>query len=219
MRNLIIVGAGDYGRVALRLLNREVTYRVIAFSEEKDFLVRHKVEGLPNIPFEGLEFNAPPEDTSLLIAIGPNRVNSVRRRIYENAKAKGYSFAKYISPDASVWDENAVGENSLVFPRCVVEPFATVGNNCVLWSGALVAHHSSVGDHCFLAPGACVSGRTVIGENCFLGINSTVRDNIKIGCRVIIGGGAVIKKDCEDDGVYSAPGTPLFNKDSFNTNV
>ncbi len=76
-----------------------------------------------------------------------------------------------------------------------------------------------MGDHCFLAPGACISGRTVIGENCFLGINSTVRDNIKIGRRVIIGGGAVIKKDCEDDGVYSAPGTPLFNKDSFNTNV
>ena len=219
MKNLIIVGTGDYALVALYFLKFTGKYNIIAFSEEKSYIRFDIVEGLPNIPYEELEFKAPPDDTVLLIAIGPNKVNSVRERLYLNAKEKGYSFIKYISPQASVWDENAIGEYSFVFPNCVVEPFAKVGNNSVLWSGAVVAHHSEVKDHCFLAPGACVSGRSVIGSNSFIGINATVRDNVIIGEKCIVGGGALIKKNLENGGVYSQQGTAKFNDDSFNTKV
>ncbi|MBL0102484.1 MAG: acetyltransferase [Bacteroidetes bacterium] len=219
MRNLIIVGTGDLAVLTLHFLNKEGRYRVIGFAEERAFLAKRKVENLPNIAFEELEFKAPPEETTLFIAVGPNKSNTVRQRLYETAKAKGYSFATYISPEASVWDVNAVGENTIIFPRVVLEPFAKIGNNCIVWSGALIAHHSEIGDHSFLAPGACISGRTKIGENCFIGLNATVRDYVKVGKRVIVGAGAVIKKDCEEDGVYSAPGTSLLNKDSFNTKL
>jgi sugar O-acyltransferase (sialic acid O-acetyltransferase NeuD family) len=219
MRNLIIVGTGDLAVLALHFLKKEGRYRVIGFAEESAFRARRKVEELPNLAFEELEFKAPPEDTTLLIAIGPNKSNTIRQRLYETAKAKGYSFATYIHPEACVWDVNAIGENSIIFPRVVLEPFATIGNNCIVWSGAIIAHHSVIGDHTFIAPGACMSGRTTIGENCFIGLNATVRDYVKVGKRVIVGAGAVIKKDCEDDGVYSASGTPLYNKDSFNTKL
>ncbi len=219
MKNLIIVGTGDYALVALYFLKLTGKYNIIAFSEEKSYIRFDIVEGLPNIPFEELEFKAPPDDTVLLIAIGPNKVNSVRERLYLSAKEKGYSFIKYISPQASVWDENAIGENSFIFPNCVVEPFAKVGNNSVLWSGTVVAHHSEVKDHCFLAPGSCISGRSVIGSNSFIGINATVRDNVTIGEKCIVGGGALIKKNLENGGVYSQQGTAKFNDDSFNTKV
>lgn len=219
MKNAIIVGTGDYALVAYHLLKKEGKYHVIAFSEERNYIRFHKIEDLPNIPFEDLEEKAPAEDTVLLIAIGPNKVNSVRERLYLIAKEKGYSFITYISPDASVWDENAIGENSFIFPKCVVEPFAKVGNNSVLWSGAILAHHSEVKDHCFLAPGVCISGRSVIGNNTFVGINSTVRDNVIVAEKCIIGGGAIIKKNTEAGSVYSAKGTSIYGTDSFNTKV
>ncbi len=219
MKNLIIVGTGDYALVAFHFLKQTGIYNIISFSEEMNFIRFGVVEGLPNIPFEELEFKAPPDDVMLLIAIGPNKVNSVRERLYLSAKEKGYSFIKYISPQASVWDENAIGENSFIFPNCVVEPFAKVGNNSILWSGAIVAHHSEVKDNCFLAPGACVSGRSVIGSNSFIGINATIRDNIIIGEKCIVGGGALIKKNIADGGVYSQTGTSRYNDDSFNTKV
>ncbi|MFZ7114108.1 MAG: acetyltransferase [Bacteroidota bacterium] len=219
MKNLIIVGTGDYALVAFHFLKQTGVYNIISFSEEMNFIRFGVVEGLPNIPFEELEFKAPPDDVMLLIAIGPNKVNSVRERLYLSAKEKGYSFIKYISPQASVWDENAIGENSFIFPNCVVEPFAKVGNNSILWSGAIVAHHSEVKDNCFLAPGACVSGRSVIGSNSFIGINATIRDNIIIGEKCIVGGGALIKKNIADGGVYSQTGTSRYNDDSFNTKV
>ena len=219
MKNLIIVGTGDYALVAFHFLKQTELYNIIAFSEERDYIRFDVVEELPNVSFEEIEFRAPPEDTLLLIAIGPNRVNSIRERLYLDAKKKGYSFIKYISPQASVWDESAIGENSFIFPNCIIEPFAKVGNNSVLWSGVILAHHSDVKDHCFLAPGACISGRSVIGSNSFIGINATIRDNIIIGEKCIIGGGALIKKNIESGGVYSAPSTNKYNDDSFNTKV
>jgi sugar O-acyltransferase (sialic acid O-acetyltransferase NeuD family) len=219
MKNLIIVGTGDYALVAFHFLKEVKDYRIIAFSEERNYIRFHVIEGLPNIAFEDLEFKAPAEETLLLIAIGPNKVNTVRERLYLDAKAKGYSFIKYISPEASVWDEKAIGENSFIFPKCVVEPFAKVGNNSVLWSGAILAHHSEVKDHCFLAPGVCISGRSVIGSNSFIGINATIRDNVIVGEKCIVGGGALIKKNIESGGVYSASGTSRYKDDSFNTKV
>ena len=219
MKNLVIVGTGDYALVAFHFLRQTGSYNIISFSEEMNYIRFDIVEGLPNIAFEELEFKAPPEDTMLLIAIGPNKVNSVRERLYLSAKEKGYSFIKYISPQATVWDENAIGENSFIFPNCVVEPFAKVGNNSVLWSGAILAHHSEVKDHCFLAPGVCISGRSVIGSNSFIGINATIRDNVTVGERCIVGGGALIKKNIENGGVYSQSGTAKYDGESFNTKV
>jgi sugar O-acyltransferase (sialic acid O-acetyltransferase NeuD family) len=219
IKDLIIVGTGDYALVAYKLLKRSGEYNIIAFSEERNFIRFHKIEDLPNIPFEELEHKASPDDVHLLIAVGPNKVNTVRERLFNVSKQKGYSLIKYISPEASVYDVDAIGENTFIFPQCVVEPYAKVGSNCVLWSGAIVAHHAEIMDHCFLAPGVCISGRTVIGQNTFLGINSTVRDNITIGEKCIIGAGAVIKKRIPPGGVYSASGTYRYSDDSFNTKV
>ena len=82
MKNLVIVGTGDYALVAFHFLKQTGSYNIISFSEEMNYIRFDIVEGLPNISFEELEFKAPPEDTMLLIAIGPNKVNSVRERLY-----------------------------------------------------------------------------------------------------------------------------------------
>jgi sugar O-acyltransferase (sialic acid O-acetyltransferase NeuD family) len=219
MKNVVIVGTGDFALVALQMLLRESAYKVIAFSEEKKFIRSATVEGLPNIPFEEIETNHAPGTALLLIAIGPNKINTVRERIYLEAKRKGYSFVTYISPQALVWSPEQLGENTFIFPGSIIEPFAKIGNNCVLWSGSIVAHHSEVKDHCFLAPGASVSGRSVIGANSFIGINSTIRDNIVIGEKCIIGAGALVKKNIESGGVYSEAATTRYNDDSMNTKV
>jgi sugar O-acyltransferase (sialic acid O-acetyltransferase NeuD family) len=216
---LIIVGTGDYAEVAHFLLLHEGRYDLLAFSEERAFMKANDFKGMPIFAFEDLPSLFGIDDVHLLVAIGPNRVNTVRERLYCEAKAKGFNFIRYVSPQALVWDENAIGENSFIFPQCVIEPFATVGVNSVLWSGCLLSHHALVADHCFLAPGVCVSGRTVIRNNCFIGINATIRDNIVVEERCIVGGGAVIKRNTEPDGVYSATGTPLYNYHSLQTRV
>lgn len=217
MKKLLIIGTGDYALVAHHYITTEKLYDVIGFSEERAYIRQEEILGLKNIPFE--EIDSFEKSTMILVAIGPNKVNTVRERIYNEVKKKGFNCITYVSPQAIVGDVASIGENSFIFPKCVVEPFAKVGNNTVLWSGATLAHHSEIKDHCFIAPGACISGRTVIKNNCFIGINATVRDNIVVEEKCIIGGGAVIKKNTVAGGVYSAPPTGLYNTDSFDTRV
>jgi sugar O-acyltransferase (sialic acid O-acetyltransferase NeuD family) len=214
---LLIVGTGDYAQMAYFYLSD--TYEIIGFSEESAFRKKDTFESLPIYNFEEINdfFNS--EEVKVFVAVGPNKVNTVRERLYKEVTKKNFKCINYIHPKAYVWDHKAIGENSFIFPNCVVEPYASVGNNCVMWSGAMLAHHSILEDNNFMAPGASVSGRTMIKKNCFLGINSTVRDNVIVAENTIIGAGAVIKKNTEKDGVYSVKRTDLYNQNSANTKV
>ncbi len=216
---LLIVGTGDYAEVAFFFLEKTGMYEIVGFSEERAY---RKLPDLCNLPIYDLEdigTKFPKEVCKILVAIGPNRVNTVRERIFNELRALGYSFITYVHESAFVWDVSALGVNTFIFPHVIVEPFATVGNNCVMWSGSVLAHHATLEDHCFLAPGVNISGRTRVKNNCFLGINSTVRDNIVIGEKCIIGAGSVIKKSTQPFGVYSSTGTPKYNDKSLDTKV
>ncbi|WP_109851722.1 acetyltransferase [Aquimarina sp. AU58] len=219
MKSIVIVGTGDYAEMAYQYLKRDNYNKVIAFSVEKKFKTVNKFCDLPVVDFEEITNFFPAQTHELLIAIGPNKVNTVRERLYLEAKDLGYDFVTYISPRANIWDLRMVGENSFIFDGCVIEPGAKIGVNTVLWSGTVVAHHSTIGDHCFLAPSVAVSGKITIKNNCFIGINATIRDHVTIEEHCIIGCGAVIKKNTIKNGVYSTKGTDLLRVDSIETQI
>ncbi len=219
MKCIVIVGTGNLAEIAIQYLKRDLDNQIVAFSVEKEYKKTSNFCGLPVIDFEELSKLFPPETTDLLIAIGPNRVNMVRQRLYQEAKNMGYSFITYISPRANVWNPDKIGENSFIFDGCIVEPEAEIGVNTIMWSGSLVAHHSIVGDHCFLAPSSVISGKTIVKNNCFIGINATIRDHIVIEENCIIGCGAVIKKNTKKHGVYSTKETKLYHENSLETKV
>ncbi|MFN7044599.1 MAG: acetyltransferase [Flavobacterium sp.] len=217
MEDLLIIGTGDYATVASYYLKEK--FNIIGYAEEKSFRVLNDLMGMPIYDFENIKDIFNPSKIKILVAIGPNFSNTIRERLYKEVKKLNFKCITFIHSDAKVYDINAIGENSFIFPNVVVEPYATVGNNCVLWSGAILAHHSKLLDNCFMAPGALISGRTIVNNNCFFGINSTVRDNLVIEKNCIIGAGAIIKKSTVENGVYSSNGTLLLNNSSFNTKV
>jgi sugar O-acyltransferase (sialic acid O-acetyltransferase NeuD family) len=216
---LIIIGTGDFAEVAFYFLRENGSYEILGFSEELAFIKKKNFCDLPIFKFEELESKFSPAQVKILVAVGPNKINTVRERLFNEVKNKGYTCIRFIHPTAVVWSPDSIGENGFIFPGCIVEPFAYVGNNSALWSGSILAHHSKIEDHCFIAPGCTISGRVVIKNNCFLGINSTIRDSIIINERCIIGAGAVIKKDTIANGVYSESGTLLRNENSLTTKV
>jgi len=218
-RELIIVGTGDYSEVAALYFMEQGQHNLLGFSEEKAFIRRDSFMDLPIFPLEELPQRFTPSETSVFVAVGPGRINTIRERLYLQIKELGFGLEKFIHRQAHVWNPDAIGVNSFIFPFACVEPGARVGENSVLWSGSLLAHHSTIGNHCFLAPGARVSGRSEIQDHCFLGINSTVRDHVIVAERCIIGGGAVIKKNTLPGGVYSARPADLLDGESIHTRI
>lgn len=219
-RPLVIVGAGEFALIAHQYFTWDSDREVAGFCVERDYIREPEIEGLPVTAYEEIETRWPKDAFDVFVAIPASNLNRLRRRFYEDLKARGYRFATYVSSHAFVWRNAEIGENTFIFENNVVQPFAKIGNDCVLWSGNHIGHRSVVRDHVFISSHVVVSGYCDIGEGCFLGVNSTFNDHVVVGENVVVGSGAVITKDAEAGRVYAGSGArPVPGMSSFDVEL
>ncbi|HBL29150.1 MAG TPA: sugar O-acyltransferase [Acidobacteria bacterium] len=194
-RKLILVGDSAFAEIAYEYFTHDSPYEVVAFAVERAYLKRSELFGVPVVPFEELPERFDPQATWFYAALVYTQGNALRRRLYEAAKAMGFSPASYVSPHAFVWRNARLGEHCFIFENNVIQPFVTIGDNVVLWSGNHIGHHSAIGDHCFLSSHVVVSGFCRVGPSCFFGVNSTMGNNLSVGADCLVGAGALILGD------------------------
>lgn len=192
---LVIIGDSAFAEIAYEYFTYDSEYEVVGFAVEREYLKRDSFHGLPVVAFEAMEERFPPAEHRFHAALVYTQKNRLRKRLYDEAKAKGYAPASYISSKAFVWRNVKLGEHLFIFENNVVQPFVTLGDNIVLWSGNHIGHHSTVKSHCFVSSHVVLSGFCEVGEYCFLGVNATIANNLKIGDRCIVGAGANILSD------------------------
>ncbi len=169
MRNLIIVGTDDFSLMIFHKLKKTGNFNIIAFSEERSRIRFNKIEGLPNVPFEDLEYKAPSEVVLLLIAMNGTESKELRDRLYNSAKAKGYHFLTYISPNANVIDTNAIGENTIVLSGSAIEQNVRIGSNCIIEQGVHIEQNSVIHDYDIIRSGVRIVEGSNIPENSVIG--------------------------------------------------
>ena len=198
-RKLMIVGASAFAEIAYEYFQHDSTFEVVGFAVELEYIERDTLFGLPVVPFETAQERWAPAQHHFYAANVYTQGNRLRTRLYEGAKAKGYTPASYISPAAFVWRNVKLGEHLFIFEQNVVQPFVTLGDNLVLWSGNHIGHHSTLRSHSFISSHVVISGFCDVGESCFLGVNSTISNNLKIGNRCVIGAAANVVADVPDE--------------------
>lgn len=206
-RKLIIGGDTAFAEIAYEYFTHDSDYEVVAFAVEREYLKRESLFNLPVLPFETLEQEADPAEHSVYVASVYTQLNRLRARLSQQAKAKGYALASYVSSKAFVWRNVTLGEHCFIFEDNTVQPFVTVGNNVVMWSGNHIGHHSTIRDNCFISSHVVISGFVDVGENCFLGVNATVANNLSIGRDCWVGPGAMILRDTPEATFYKPPKT------------
>jgi sugar O-acyltransferase (sialic acid O-acetyltransferase NeuD family) len=198
---IIIFGTLDTAELAHWYLENDSPYTVAAFTVSKEYIKEDTFKGLPVIPFEELEQHYPPNEYRLFAPMTGVKMNTLRKKIYEEGKTKGYEFISYISSKATVCD-NEIGENCFILEDNTLQPFTKIGNNVVMWSGNHIGHHGIIEDHVFFTSHVVLSGHCHVKERAWFGVNSTIRDYITIGEGSLIGMGALITKDTEPNGLY-----------------
>ncbi len=207
-KKLVIVGCGEFGEIARHYFERYTEYRVVAYAAEERFIAQPTVEGLEIVPFEKLRSTFPPDEFFLFIAITFTSLNRIRARLYREAKALGYRFANFISPNAFIWTNESIGENVFIFEGNVVQRGSTISDNVILWSGNHLGHRCIIDSDVYVSSHVVVSGYTRIGARSFLGVNSCFADRINVGEDCYIAMGTVINNDCEANSIYQGnPGT------------
>jgi sugar O-acyltransferase (sialic acid O-acetyltransferase NeuD family) len=200
---VVVFGTGGFAEMVHFYLANDSEHEVVAFTASQDHISEREYKGLPVVPFESITDSHPPGEFAMYVAVGYVNVNRTRAEIYGQAKQKGYELITYVSSKATIWDANEIGDNCFIFEDNTIQPYVKIGNDVVLWSGNHIGHWAEIGDHCFISSHVVVSGYTKIGPYCFVGVNSTFRDAIKVGASNVIGSGALIMSDTDDDEVYA----------------
>ena len=202
MKKLVIVGDSAFAEIAFEYFKYDSDYEPVGFTVEKDFLVKTQLFGLPVVPLEHLEDELPASEYEVFIAITYTALNTLRERLFEQLKSRGYKLATYVSSRAFVWRNAKVGENCFIFEDNTVQPFVEIKNNCILWSGNHIGHHSLIRENCFISSHVCISGFCDIGKNTFIGVNATVANNVRVGNFNWIGPDVTIMKSTTDDELW-----------------
>ena len=204
---IILFGTGPYSQALAQYILRDTERKLAAFTVHEAYLKEKMLFDVPVIPFEHIERLMPPDQFSMLIGVGPYRINRLRKSFFEQAKDKNYRMASYVHSLALLLGENDYGENCIIYEHAVLKPFVSVGVNVVLGSSCNIHHHTRIQDHCFISSGAIIGGNTVIETGSYVGLGAVIRDGVTIARNTVVGAGAVITENTEENSVYRAEGT------------
>lgn len=203
-KKLVIVGDSAFAEVAYECFTHDSAYEVVGFAVESAFLSKQELFDLPVVALETVEKNFSPADVEFYAALVYTQLNTLRTRLYQAMKDKGYRAASYVSSRAFVWHNVKLGEHCFVFEDNTLQPFVAIGNNVVLWSGNHIGHHSVIQDNCFISSHVVVSGFCNVGRNTFIGVNAALANNVNVAEDNWIGVGAAITQDTQPDQVFKS---------------
>ena len=160
-RNLLILGAGQYGRLVKETAVALNCFEKICFLDDNSPLAIDKLDAYAAY---GSEF------CCAFVAMG-----NPKHRIewlYKLDQA-GFELPSLIHPKAYVSPSASLGKGIIVEPMCVVNSEAIVGDGCLLCAGCVVNHNAQLMSCCQVDCNATVESNAIVPEETKV-VNGTV---------------------------------------------
>ena len=77
MSKLIIFGTGSFAQLAHFYFTNDSEHEVVAFTVHENHISQTKFQGIPVVPFEGIEGQFPPDSFKMYVAVGYKEINKV----------------------------------------------------------------------------------------------------------------------------------------------
>ena len=199
MNNILIYGAGGYGREVACIINKLAEWDLMGFYD--DGFETGIDTGYGVVIGSISELNNVQEPIDVVLAIGnPEVANKIAARITNPL----VSFPNIIDSDAYFYDRDSlkIGKGNIIGPNASVSCNVTLGNFNVLNVFSQVGHDVVLGNHNVVMPSVNISGSVVIGDGNLFGVKSTVIQGIKIGNNVTLAPNSVLTRNAKDDKTY-----------------
>lgn len=205
MKDLIIIGAGGFGREVAWLVERinrvSPTWRLLGFLDDTPELQGKALHGYPVL---GKTEALPLYNTAYFVcAIGSSRA---RKSVIDRLSPLSPRFATLIDPSVILSDRVEIGEGSLICAGSVLTVDISIGRHCVVSVGSTLGHDAVLRDFVTLYPAVNISGKTLIGLGAELGTGTQMIQGKTIGQGSIVGAGSVIIRDIPEN--CTAVGVP-----------
>lgn len=207
-RNLVIIGAGGFGREVLQLIKaindkNQECFNVLGFIDD-GVDQGSQLLGLPVLG--GIDFlkNMDPKPAVALAIGDPVSKKTIVEQL------QGFEFPELIHPSVALnKDELSIGRGALICEGCILTCDIIVGEFVTLNLSCTVGHDTIIKSYCSIMPGNNISGEVLLLEGVYLGTGATIINQTEIGEFSVIGAGAVVSKNipanCTAVGIPAKP--------------
>lgn len=209
MKQLIIVGAGGFGRETAALVEAinaasPGSWDVVGFVDDGAALCNATVQHLPVLG--GMNWLVRQRGLHYTLAVGASRV---RQRLGERLAEAPLAAATLLHPSVDVHPTTHIGPGAIICKGVVLTVSVTLGRHVILNLNSTVGHDACLGDYVTAYPGVHFSGAAQIGRAAELGTGCVVLPGISVGEETVVGAGAVVNRDlpehCTAVGVPARP--------------
>jgi|JI9StandDraft_1071089.scaffolds.fasta_scaffold23793_3 UDP-perosamine 4-acetyltransferase len=196
---LILLGAGGHAKVLLALAKsaglvvQGLCDPMLAQQGQSDW------NGLPVLGGDEALDGIDPRKVGLINGLGQLVGQRFRNRLFENLKAKGFTFPVLVHPTAWVAPTARLEQGVQIMAGSIVQPDCNIGENTIINTRASVDHDCWIGKNVHIAPGATLCGGVIIGDDAFIGSGATIIQGLRIGARAVAGAGVTLVRDLPSD--------------------
>lgn len=205
MKDLIIVGAGGFGREVAWLIEdinkKNTEWNILGFVDENTEIQGSIINGYMVIGgFEHLN----EKSKSYYICSIAN--SNKRKKIIDKLSKVDMKLATLIHPSVIISKNSDIGEGSILCASCIVSVNVRVGRCVIANWDCSIGHNAVLEDFATLYPSVNISGNCYIEECAEIGTGAQIIQGKHIGENSIIGAGAVVVRDIDKN--KTAAGVP-----------
>ena len=195
MENIVIIGAGGFGREVKMLIDQinegSLQYNLLGFyddSVQKGTEV-FGLEVLGSIE----ELNQVTKPTAISIAIGSPKV---KKDIKDKLSNPMLSFPRLIHPSVVLGiPSETIGIGAIICAGTIITVNITIGEFVILNLGCTVGHDTVIGNYCSFMPQSNIAGEVILGEAVYVGMGVGIINQVTVGNNVTLGAGSVVVKN------------------------
>ncbi len=206
MTDLVIIGAGGFGRETALMVDQMQSWNLLGFYDDgmKPGIKVANREVLGNIK----ALNEVTNKLAVVIAIADP---SARQRVAGALTNKELSFPILQHPSALMGQPtNQMGKGCIVTAGVILTTEIWLGDFVIVNLATTIGHDAHIGDFSSIMPQCSISGNVKIGKRCIIGSGSRILQGLALGDDSIVGAGAVVTKSFGDHS--KVMGIPAINK-------
>jgi sugar O-acyltransferase (sialic acid O-acetyltransferase NeuD family) len=192
-RDVVVIGAGGFGREVAQLL-RDLEgaggpYRFAGYLD-RDSHPAHQSSTEPLLgtveDFKGWAH------VDVVCAIGDP---TVRRRVVTGLDGSDVTWATLRHPTAIIGARTRIGAGSIICAGCVLTVDIEIAEHVHVNLACTVGHDVRIGAYATLSPGCGVSGAALIEPGARLGTQAILLPGVRVGTGSVVGAGSVVLRD------------------------
>ena len=209
MKDLIIVGAGDFSRetawVAERMNLQRPQWNILGFVDDNK--VGEVVDGYPVL---GNTDWLASYDKKVCVTNGIGS-GPARKKIWDKLSAnRNIELATLVDPAAIIGKDCVIGDGSILCAGTVMAIASKTSLNCIINLNCTLGHDAVLEDFCTVHPGSNISGRVRVGTCSEIGTGTKIIQGKTVGQFAVVGAGSVVVRDIPDKCVaVGCPAKPI----------